>query len=181
VRWWLASLLLISLVIYAHAIQKTFVRSDGVRMGMRLLQILGAGAGVAHLWALFTFDLRLPATLVATMSYLAGLGVFAAARNVTAVRRLSLAYSLDMPTFLINQGIYRYIRHPFYSAYILTWLAGVIAAPGLWVIASTLVMIVLYARAALLEEQKFAASALAEDYAAYRLTAGMFLPRLPVH
>jgi protein-S-isoprenylcysteine O-methyltransferase Ste14 len=109
--------------------------------------------------------------------FTASLGVFAAA--ILASRRTppTLAYDNDSPNFLLNHGPYRYVRHPFYLAYVLFWLGTAIAVHSLagWV--APVLMTALYIDAASREERKFASSELASAYAAYRARAGMFWPR----
>ena len=73
-------------------------------------------------------------------------------------------------------GPYRYVRHPFYSSYILGWLAAVIAVPCLATLVIFLGMTTIYWQAASSEERRFLASPLATDYERYRMHTGLFLP-----
>jgi protein-S-isoprenylcysteine O-methyltransferase Ste14 len=91
-------------------------------------------------------------------------------------RPLSAAFSPDEPAHLVDWGPYRFIRHPFYSAYLLTWLAGFVATARFALIPTIVVMFWIYWRAADLEEKKFAASPLAENYRRYSQLTGRFLP-----
>jgi protein-S-isoprenylcysteine O-methyltransferase Ste14 len=115
-----------------------------------------------------------------------GLYLFLAARREVersaAGEGLSIAFSGDLPTRLLRGGVYAWIRHPFYAAYLATWLAGVVVA-NTWVdvvltASGTGVMAAMYVHAARQEEAKFARTHLAADYADYRRVAGMFLPRV---
>jgi len=56
--------------------------------------------------------------------YCAGLGLWGWSARTAGSRRLSLAFSDDAPKALITGGPYRIVRHPFYAAYLLYWLAG---------------------------------------------------------
>jgi len=47
-----------------------------------------------------------------------------------------------------------------------------------WLWLTVLAMVVIYYLAARMEEQKFMASSLAEEYTQYRYRTGMFIPRL---
>jgi protein-S-isoprenylcysteine O-methyltransferase Ste14 len=107
-----------------------------------------------------------------------GLLVFWAAYRATQDHALSLAFSPDTPRSLVRSGIYARIRHPFYTAYGLTWLAGVVQAPFVSTVVSTGVMLTLYVIAARYEEAKFKVSGLADEYRAYRSEAGMFWPTI---
>jgi protein-S-isoprenylcysteine O-methyltransferase Ste14 len=89
----------------------------------------------------------------------------------------TLAFDTDQPSFLLNHGPYRYVRHPFYLAYLIFWTATAAATPGLLPWFAPAVMFILYTHAATREERKFAGSELAAAYASYRARAGMFLPR----
>ena len=88
----------------------------------------------------------------------------------------TLAFDTDQPSFLLEHGPYRYVRHPFYLSYLLFWTGTAVASPGLLPWLAPLVMLVLYWNAARREELKFANSDFAGAYAAYRKNAGMFLP-----
>jgi protein-S-isoprenylcysteine O-methyltransferase Ste14 len=171
-----------SFVVYALAIRGLFSREHGVDRRMQMLQLLGTLSAAAHLWSIAATDnLPLPRAAAALLLYTLALVVFAAARRALRGATLTLAFSPDTPQQLLRDGIYARIRHPFYTAYQLTWLGGIVAAPGPLTIASSSVMAAYYWHAASLEEQKFAQSALATDYDHYRRTAGRFwpLPRRP--
>jgi protein-S-isoprenylcysteine O-methyltransferase Ste14 len=100
--------------------------------------------------------------------------------TVSATRKTppTLAFDTDEPAFLLKHGPYRYVRHPFYAAYLLFWTATALASPGLLPWLAPLVMFGVYWNAAWREERKFACSNLASDYQRYRSKAGMFIPRL---
>lgn len=79
---------------------------------------------------------------------------------------------------LVKQGPYRYIRHPFYTAYNLAWLAGFMAS-GWWAAAIVaVVMAVIYECFARTEERAFLCTPLAQAYNEYKQQAGRYLPRL---
>ena len=81
-----------------------------------------------------------------------------------------------MPAHLVTAGPYRRLRHPCYSAYLLSFAGGLTVSPTYWLGAVALLMLVLYYQAARYEERKFEHSPLGQDYARYRETTGMFLP-----
>jgi protein-S-isoprenylcysteine O-methyltransferase Ste14 len=78
----------------------------------------------------------------------------------------------------VSHGPYAWVRHPFYTSYLLTWLAGVAATGHLWLLSTVLVMVTIYWRAALLEEKKFFQTALSSLYVAYKSRTGLFAPSL---
>jgi len=170
---------LISFAIYGYAIKKVFSREHGVDLRMKLLQMLGAIFALAHLWYLWRSGSQNYSLHVAALIfYVAGLGAFVAAIRALKGYRLTLAFSPDAPKTLIDQGIYGYIRHPFYLAYSLTWIGGVVAAPSLVTAVSTLIMVVFYVSAARIEERKFLSTELAPSYELYRHRTGMLWPRV---
>jgi protein-S-isoprenylcysteine O-methyltransferase Ste14 len=84
----------------------------------------------------------------------------------------------DTPRHIVTYGAYRRIRHPFYSAFLLAFLAGFAAFPH-W---GTLLFAgygfaVLNATAAR-EEQRLSGSEFGAEYRAYAGHTGRFLPRL---
>jgi protein-S-isoprenylcysteine O-methyltransferase Ste14 len=76
-------------------------------------------------------------------------------------------------------GPFRYIRHPFYLSYCLTFLAGALSAAWwpAWLMA--FLMGVFYFSMALAEERHLL-TAHADTYARYRLATGAFIPRILV-
>lgn len=84
----------------------------------------------------------------------------------------------DLPGELVTRGPYARIRHPFYSSFLLAFLAAVAAFPHPGTLAC-----LLYAAAALTltarrEERRLARSTFGEAYRRYRAASGRFLPRL---
>lgn len=129
-------------------------------------------------YSLIRNDPWMPVTSIALS--LLGLSLFMWSWFESAKSRLTLAFSNDAPMFLINEGPYRYIRHPFYSSYILGYLSMIFATPHPLQIALALAAGGLYLEAARHEERKFARSPLRGPYKAYARSAGMFFPRLRI-
>jgi protein-S-isoprenylcysteine O-methyltransferase Ste14 len=177
--WPLAGLALASFLLYGHAIRRLFSRAAGVDPRMRMLQSAGTVAAALHLWAL-SRDGTVPIVRWAAgaVLYLAGLALFRAAREATREHRLTLAFSRDEPLRLLEEGVYRFLRHPFYTAYSLSWAAGVVLAPSWETTISASAMWALYAYAALEEEGKFLGSPLHAAYTKYRQRTGPFWPRV---
>jgi protein-S-isoprenylcysteine O-methyltransferase Ste14 len=169
-----------SLTLYAAASKRMFVAPNGVPTQMKviatsftvcaLIQLVAIAGQAAP--SLFPF-------VAASLLYLASLVLFWAAGNANRTRWLSVAYSSDVPQHLVNCGPYRFIRHPYYASYCLTWLAGAIsvAQSRSMVFVTFLLMTLLYVRAAKFEENKYSGSLLADDYQSYKRQTGMFIPR----
>jgi protein-S-isoprenylcysteine O-methyltransferase Ste14 len=92
-------------------------------------------------------------------------------------RRPAFAFVPVAPASLVQSGPYRLVRHPIYTSYLLTWLAGAAAAGQPWLLLAVPLMGTLYYRAAREEEQSFLAGPLAEQYREYHRQTGMFVPR----
>jgi protein-S-isoprenylcysteine O-methyltransferase Ste14 len=106
----------------------------------------------------------------------ASAAVFVWAAHANGRKKLSLAFSSDVPTHVQRSGPYSWVRHPCYASYIACagagWLAG-----GHWQLGPAVVVVVLvYTAAARFEEQKFARSPWAPAYRVFASEVGMFLP-----
>ena len=95
---------------------------------------------------------------------------------MTRVQPLTLAFAVNTPAYVHIGGPYAYVRHPFYSSYVMFWLATAVAEHNLlgWII--LMLMTALYSIAAKREERKFASSLLAATYNDYRGKTGMLIP-----
>lgn len=79
---------------------------------------------------------------------------------------------------LITEGPFRFVRHPFYLAYIFFWGAApaVTMTPGPWIVFAG--MTAFYVICARREEAFILESVFAPGYRAYQARAGMFWPKL---
>jgi protein-S-isoprenylcysteine O-methyltransferase Ste14 len=82
-----------------------------------------------------------------------------------------------MPKAIITSGPFALIRHPFYLAYSVAWLAAPIATHGPLITAFALASIATYVVAARREERQLE-DRFGEAYRTYKLGTGMLLPSL---
>ncbi|MDF1633399.1 isoprenylcysteine carboxylmethyltransferase family protein [Mycoplana sp. MJR14] len=92
--------------------------------------------------------------------------------------RLRFAFDPDNPDSLVTTGPYRYVRHPFYTSYIIFWAGWGIATWTIWSVLPVIAFVVIYVIAAKGEEKKFASTPLAAEYDAYRRRTGFLIPKL---
>ncbi len=165
----------ICFVAFSWGVNKHFRSTGAMPLGMKVTSLLSLA-----LFAVFLFRVVQGASAFWLFSlglFVASLAVFAAAVAASRLTPPTLAFDTDAPSFLLQHGPYRYVRHPFYLAYILFWLGTALAAHGLLGWVAPILMTSLYIEAASREERKFANSDLAAAYHAYRARAGMFWPR----
>ncbi len=110
--------------------------------------------------------------------YVLGLMLFWSTVAATSDQSLDLFFSGEVPNTLLEHGPYRAIRHPFYTAYILVWVAGAIMTYQAWLLPTVALNIVLYMWAARQEEAGFQLTPFAERHRGYCRRVGMFWPRL---
>jgi protein-S-isoprenylcysteine O-methyltransferase Ste14 len=154
-----------------------FVQPVGTTPGMKIIAASGVIFAVLHFVAIsLSTDIKAERGGAGALLYLGSLGLFWWAIGTNSAARLSAAFSPDVPVHLVKDGPYRFMRHPFYCSYLLAWLAGTVATARWWLLATVVVMAVLYLRAATLEEQKFARSPLAGEYQQYRARTPSVFP-----
>lgn len=119
-----------------------------------------------------------PAKIAGIFLELSSVALFWWAISASRRARLGYAFTPESPRGLVDQGPYRYLRHPFYTSYIVFWIGWGLATWSPWAIIPVCGLAVMYAMAALDEEKKFASSELAGAYDDYRRNTGFFWPRL---
>jgi protein-S-isoprenylcysteine O-methyltransferase Ste14 len=102
--------------------------------------------------------------------------LFVWAVRTTGLQRLTAIFSHDAPVELIVAGPFRFVRNPFYLAYLLVYLQALVASRSFWAALPLVGMGALYHRAAIVEEKKFLCSCLASQYRGYIAKTGRFLP-----
>jgi protein-S-isoprenylcysteine O-methyltransferase Ste14 len=173
-------LAVVCFVSFAWAIGKHFIKVDErTPKLMRVLSVLGLVFTALQLFAIVITDkFNFVSSIIGAVLYLASLALFWWAVSTTRSSRLSLAFSSDEPRYLLRSGPYKFIRHPFYSAYTLFWLAGVVTTLVWWLTIPVVIVCVFYVRAARMEEIKFLNSDLDLDYRNYCKSTGMFFPKI---
>jgi protein-S-isoprenylcysteine O-methyltransferase Ste14 len=112
---------------------------------------------------------------LSALLYASGAVLFWSAVRVTRDKLAACGQRAVSPA-LVTSGPYRYVRHPFYAAYNLTWIAG-FAATGWWPLgAAAVAMAALYDYFARQEERAFLATPLAAEYEVYRARTGRYFP-----
>ena len=165
---------------FGWAVRGHFDGKGGIPAPMALTALANVGALAWLLWDPGTGTWRrLDNGLggaIANCLMVGGLAVFWWAIATTRRKPPTLAFSNDAPTFLQTSGPYAHVRHPFYLSYLVSWIGAAVATQDPWYWAIPAGMAVLYVHAALMEERKYSASSLAQDYDAYRQRTGMLLP-----
>ena len=166
---------------FTWGVLRFFEQPNGFTRSTALVATVGVASAVCHVLAIARANVVWERQLLALGCFGIATALFWSAVRVCGARRLTAISERDAPTFLVREGPYGYIRHPFYASYTIFWLGGAVGSVSLGAIASGAIMLGLYLRAIRAEESKFAASSLRSEYATYRDSTGMLFPRLLHH
>jgi len=146
--------------------------------GAAIAQGMFMFGGVIPIWWLGLYQpIHLVNGIVGVCILVTSIALYEWARHAIWGRRFGVGFGDHVPEELCEAGPYRYIRHPLYLAYLLAYVAALVALPH-WLTASLFAAAVaLFAYMANDDEKKIATSAISADYAAYRNRAGMFWPK----
>jgi protein-S-isoprenylcysteine O-methyltransferase Ste14 len=84
----------------------------------------------------------------------------------------------DLPPVLVTKGPYTRVRHPFYLAFLLMFLAAVALVPNAGTIGALICAAILLGHTAAREERRLCTSHFGPQYKAYIARSGRFLPPL---
>lgn len=89
----------------------------------------------------------------------------------------------DRPKEIVTWGSYKYIRHPFYTSFILGWIAGIAIVPHWIILALALYSGLMLLYTAKKEELRLSnqEGPLGIEYKAYLKRTGRFFPRIVSH
>ncbi len=156
------------------------VEDRGAKRGKQLISVLAGGSALYVSWQLIS---SAPGSwlisLASAVLFAYAIWIFFAAKAATIAKPLDFAMSVKAPTQFVTHGPYRYIRHPFYSAYCAAWIASLIQLQSWYAAAICAVLISIYIRTALREESAFKKSTFAKEYEIYVERTGMLIP-LPI-
>jgi len=170
--------LVTSLAVQAVAAKTMFIAPNGIRSSTRFVASCFVTCGLTQALVLSLIAISTGEAAIGSLLYICGLGLFVATCRANRPRLLSVAFSEDVPQHLVVWGPYKYIRHPYYASYCVTWLAGAAASRNPIMAGTFLLMLTIYMWAARFEERKFLKSCYAAAYNRYRTTTGMLIPYL---
>lgn len=84
----------------------------------------------------------------------------------------------DAPRELVTWGPYRFVRHPLYSAFLLTLAACTLVAPNAFTVLGLGAGFAQLNRTAAREERRLSAGPFGAEYRSYIRSAGRFIPKL---
>jgi protein-S-isoprenylcysteine O-methyltransferase Ste14 len=174
-----AALLAFCVASFGWGVRNFFTRPVGLTGRMKWISGCSAAFAILHLFAiLFGSNLTLDRSAAGSALYVCSAGLFWWAIRTSLGKPLSAAFSPDAPVHLVRTGPYRFIRHPLYTSYVLTWAAGCVVTAQWWLLPTAVMMLVIYFVASSAEEEKFLRSPLGGDYQQYRRRTGRFLPNV---
>lgn len=146
--------------------------------GMNMLSMLALASLITMVVLVFLGRQPLAPLLMALILMIISFVLFWA--SIQASRNVGLLPAFDekLPNCLLQNGPYAYVRHPFYTSYLLLWGGWALATWNPIALVPLAALTYAYWTAARSEEQKFAATPMAGEYAAYQATTGRFLPRI---
>lgn len=124
------------------------------------------------------YRIRLINGIVAFVLAVLAVVLYESARRAVHGLGLSVIKSESVAESVMTTGPYAYVRHPFYTSYLVGSVAVLVAFPGVFAAVSLILNIAFFAFAARGEEKNLMESALAPAYAEYRNRTGMFFPRI---
>jgi protein-S-isoprenylcysteine O-methyltransferase Ste14 len=175
--------LLVTLVAVAVVSQYTWsgrghFQSDKMPLGSMVISLTVIVTSLFDLSLIWTAAQPVVAQLIGLVTMIAAGVFFWVVVRESKAARLRLAFDEQGPRSLVMTGPYAYVRHPFYTSYIVFWAGLAISTWSIIAIFPFAILVVIYVFAAQVEEGKFARSAMAEEYAAYKARTGRFWPRL---
>ena len=132
---------------------------------------------IAFVWLMWRAHHPVPSLAISLLLFATCLALLFWTAKATRSLRLRVAFDPASPGRVMRAGPYRFIRHPFYTSYVLFWLACAVATLHPISLGFLIVVAAINVTAARREERAFAGSAFAADYQDYCRTAGMFWPR----
>lgn len=119
-----------------------------------------------------------PMALGAAALGLIALALFRAAIRSAPTGELHVAFTGSGPEQLFTQGLYRHIRNPLYTSYLIYWAAWVAATDLHPVSLAIFALFFALYRIAVRDEEQYLRKSFGDQYVAFQKRTGRFLPRL---
>ena len=104
-------------------------QSRSMPLGANLISLAALLSLAIYIWLLWTTDAPLLAQLAGVIIGALGLWLFYRTIAASRDRGLHFAFDPDNPVSLVTTGPYRVVRHPFYTSYLIFWVAMTLGLP----------------------------------------------------
>ena len=169
---------LIAFSIYAIGARLFFIQVNGeVDIKMKALVVFHGASAIYFCWRMYYSEGSILSIIVFALAIVIFLVTIKAIRNFK-LAGLSCAFTEDEPTVLVTSGSYRWVRNPFYTSYLISFIAPYFATQDYIGVVLFIILCVFYIMATKQEEDKFRRSSLADEYEVYFNKTGRFLPKL---
>jgi protein-S-isoprenylcysteine O-methyltransferase Ste14 len=162
---------------YIRATRDHFV-SENMQLGAKLISAIVLLTTAVFLVLTWAVSQPLWAQLAGLAAEIASGFLFFATIRASKAARLRFAFDPEAPHTLLQEGPYKYVRHPFYTSYLIFWAGWAVASWSVFGLLNLFVLAILYVWAARFEEQSFLGTGLGEEYRAYKARTGLFWPKL---
>jgi protein-S-isoprenylcysteine O-methyltransferase Ste14 len=152
--------------------------SDRVPLGSILITVVVLLTVAFYIYLLWAHAQPVLPQAIGFLIMMAAIAMFFMTIRASRQARLRMAFDEGNPRGLVQDGPYRYVRHPFYVSYIIFFSAFALATWSAVAIGPIVLLVIIYVLAARMEERLFAGTEMAAAYAAYRQRTGFFFPRL---
>ena len=152
--------------------------SDKMPLGAMLISAVVIVMTVLFLYLTWSWSQPLAAQLIGSALMLFSAWLFWQTVAASRSARLRLAFDEQGPRGLVTEGPYHYVRHPFYTSYLIFWAGWTVAVWDVVAVFPFAIIVVIYVFAARMEERLFAGTPMAAEYEDYRRRTGFFWPKL---
>lgn len=158
---------IVTFLSFAWGMKFHFQGCHNIPARMRFLLVLSAIAFVSFVGFAIWQGVSQLIGIVSFMLLLISCLLFWWAVHTTKDKPPAVACAGDTPTVIYTHGPYAYIRHPFYTAYSLAWIAAALAGgPVQWILSA--IIVTWYYKVAREEESALLSSNIGDDYVRYR-------------
>ena len=151
------------------------IRLDKFYTLLKLLSIV-FWAGSIYIWSTKTPSMNL--LIFGILTNIISLGLFWWAQNYIKSKTFSVVFGKDIPKTIETQGPYKYVRHPFYSCYLLCYFSTSLTLTSPLLTLVSLAIFAIYLIAIKIEETKFIQSVHITKFVEYRRKTGALIPRI---
>lgn len=152
--------------------------SDGFDPKFYIIKFLSPVFWFYTLWVMYTGNYDTYNLVFTSMINCFAFIVFLLASRSTKKNKFDIIFSKAAPDKVHVEGPYRWVRHPFYTSYILCYLSVVFFTQNLIVALMGLLLVITYIIAAKDEEANLLGSNFGDKYKEYKSKTGMFFPKL---